>query len=107
MKLSPLRRDILRLSRSISEGDIAFAVNLSEELLNRSRGSEERDIEAEARIRLDRALIGAVEESMVGAELRWATERMSSIHPGSPGHALTPILSRSFLCLALMLHQLL
>ncbi|MBE39292.1 MAG: hypothetical protein CMB07_04800 [Euryarchaeota archaeon] len=88
LKLSPLRRDILRLSRSISEGDIAFAVNLSEELLNRSRGSEERDIEAEARIRLDRALIGAVEESMVGAELRWATERMSSIHPGSPGHAL-------------------
>ena len=88
LNLSPLRRDILRLSRSISEGDIAFAVNLSEELLNRSRSSEERDIEAEARIRLDRALIGAVEESMVGAELRWATERMSSIHPGSQGHAL-------------------
>ena len=79
---------MLRLSRSISEGDIAFAVNLSEELLNRSRSSEERDIEAEARIRLDRALIGAVDESAVGAELRWATERMSSIHPGSPGHAL-------------------
>ena len=88
MKLSPLRRDILRLSRSISAGDIASAVILSEELLNRSRGSEERDIEAEARIRLDRALIGAVEDSMVGAELRWATERMSTIHPGSPGHAL-------------------
>ena len=78
----------MRLSRSISGGDIASAVILSEELLNRSRGSEERDIEAEARIRLDRALIGAVEESMVGAELRWATERMSTIHPGSPGHAL-------------------
>jgi len=88
LKLSPLRRDILRLSRSISEGEIAFAVNLSEELLNRSRGSDERDIEAEARIRLDRALIGAVEESMVGVELRWATERISSINPGSPGHAL-------------------
>ncbi len=78
----------MRLSRSISGGDIASAVILSEELLNRSRGSEERDIEAEARIRLDRALIGAVEESMVGAELRWATERMATIHPGSPGHAL-------------------
>ena len=78
----------MRLSRSISGGDIASAVILSEELLNRSRGSEERDMEAEARIRLDRALIGAVEESMVGAELRWATERMSTIHPGSPGHAL-------------------
>lgn len=88
LQLSPLRRDMLRLSRSISEGDIAFAVNLSEDLLNRSRSSEERDIEAEARIRLDRALIGAVDESAVGAELRWATERMSSIHPGSPGHAL-------------------
>ena len=49
LKLSPLRRDILRLSRSISEGDIAFAIGLSEELLERSRGSGERDIEAEAR----------------------------------------------------------
>jgi|TARA_B100000287_G_scaffold181230_2_gene171353 hypothetical protein len=88
LKLSPLRRDILRLSRSISEGDIAFAIGLSEELLERSRGSGERDIEAEARIRLDRALIGAVEESQVGAELRWSAERLSSIHPGSSGHAL-------------------
>ena len=67
---------------------MAFALNFSEELLNRSRSSGERDIEAEARIRLDRALIGAIEESQVGAELRWATERISSILPGSPGHAL-------------------
>ena len=76
------------LSRSISKGDIAYAVNLSEELLERSRGSDERDIEAEARVRLDRALIGAVEESKIGAELRWATERIAAINPGSPGHAL-------------------
>ena len=78
----------MRLSRSIKEGDMAFAVTFSEELLNRSRSSGERDIEAEARIRLDRALIGAIDESQVGAELRWATERISSILPGSPGHAL-------------------
>ena len=86
--LSPLRRDFLHMARAISEDGAVEALALSEEILDRSRSPGERDPEVEARVRLDRALIGAVEDARVGFELRWATDRMATLRPGSPGHAL-------------------
>ena len=88
ISLSPLRRDFLLMARTISEDGAVEALSLSEEILDRSRSSDERDPEVEARVRLDRALIGAIEEERVGHELRWATDRLATLRPGSPGHAL-------------------
>ena len=88
ISLSPLRRDFLLMARTISEDGAVEALSLSEEILDRSRSGDERDPEVEARVRLDRALIGAIEEERVGHELRWATDRLATLRPGSPGHAL-------------------
>ena len=88
ISLSPLRRDFLMLARTISEEGAVEALSLSEDILDRSRSVDERDPEVEARVRLDRALIGAIEEERVGHELRWATDRLATLRPGSPGHAL-------------------
>ena len=57
-KLTPLQRDVLGLQALLIEGDIANAVITSEELLTRSRSNEERDLECEVRIRMERALLG-------------------------------------------------
>ena len=69
ISLSPLRRDFLLMARTISEDGAVEALSLSEEILDRSRSGDERDPEVEARVRLDRALIGAIEEERVGHEL--------------------------------------
>ena len=56
-QLSSLQRDVLRLQGMLVEGDLANAVITSEELLTRSRSKEERDLECEVRIRMERALL--------------------------------------------------
>ena len=89
LELSPLTRDFLRMARTVSEGDIVDAIHQSEDILERSRSMEERDPEIEARVRLERALLGRVKDGKVGQELRWVADRLASIRPGSPGHALS------------------
>ena len=105
ISLSPLRRDFLLMARTISEDGAVEALSLSEEILDRSRSGGERDPEVEARVRLDRALIGAVEEEKVGHELRWATDRLATLRPpwhprrgdraeGTPGRLAGPATSQ-------------
>ena len=60
----------------------------SEEILNRSRTTSERDHLIEARVRMERALLGITDTSLVGNELRWCVDRLNAICPGSPLHGL-------------------
>jgi len=72
----------------LSEGNTEKALELSEKILEQSRNLENRDFEAEAWIRMERALLGAIEPANVGNELRWCVDRLASINPGSPLHGL-------------------
>jgi len=56
--------------------------------LNRSRTSDERDHLIEARVRMERALLGITDTSLVGSELRWCVDRLNALCPGSPLHGL-------------------
>ena len=68
----------------LSEGNTEKALELSEKILEESRNLEDRDFEAEAWIRMERSLLGAIEPANVGNELRWCVDRLASINPGSP-----------------------
>ena len=64
--ITPLMEDYIVLQRLLKEGDTSNALQLSEELLTRSRSISERNHYYEARIRMERALIGAVEDDTNG-----------------------------------------
>ena len=80
--------DSLLFRTLLSEGNTEKALELSEKILEQSRNLEDRDFEAEAWIRMERALLGAIEPANVGNELRWCVDRLASINPGSPLHGL-------------------
>jgi hypothetical protein len=85
---TPLQIDMVILQKKISQGDIENISDFSEDLLNRSRSSAERDHLIEARIRMDRALLGITNSELVGEELRWCVDRLNALCPGSPLHGL-------------------
>ena len=87
-KATPLELDMLILQKKISQGDFENISAFSEEILNRSRTTAERDHLIEARVRMERALLGIVDPSLVGKELRWCVDRLNAICPGSPLHGL-------------------
>jgi hypothetical protein len=75
--------------RMLSEGETEKALEFSELLLDRTRGPEERNHEMEAWLRMERALLGAVEGDKIGMELRWCVDRLSFVSGGSPLHGLS------------------
>ncbi|MGY8645464.1 MAG: hypothetical protein ACKVIE_05115 [Candidatus Poseidoniales archaeon] len=85
---TPLQLDTLILQKKISQGDLEGTDLFSEQILNRSRSTSERDHLVEARVRMDRALLGMIEVELIGAELRWCVDRLHAISPGSPLHGL-------------------
>ena len=85
---TPLQLDTLILQKKISQGDLDGIELFSEQILNRSRSTSERDHLVEARVRMDRALLGMIEVELIGAELRWCVDRLHAICPGSPLHGL-------------------
>lgn len=85
---TPLQLDTLILQKKISQGDLEGTDLFSEQILNRSRSTSERDHLVEARVRMDRALLGMIEVELIGAELRWCVDRLHAICPGSPLHGL-------------------
>ena len=87
-KATPLELDMLILQKKISQGDLENLSNFSEDILNRSRTSDERDHLIEARVRMERALLGITDTSLVGSELRWCVDRLNALCPGSPLHGL-------------------
>jgi len=80
---TPLKRDLRTLQQMLLDGQTSPAIELSSSLLMRSRSKDERDPFSEARIRMERALMGAVEPSIVVAELRWCVDRINALHQGS------------------------
>ena len=87
-KATPLELDMLILQKKISQGDFENINVFSEDILNRSRSTSERDHLIEARVRMERALLGIVDPSLVGNELRWCVDRLNAICSGSPLHGL-------------------
>ena len=87
-KATSLELDMLILQKKISQGDLENIGIFSEEILNRSRSTSERDHLIEARVRMERALLGITDTSLVGNELRWCVDRLNAICPGSPLHGL-------------------
>ena len=88
-RLSRLQRDVLGLQSLLVEGDIAKAVIISEDLLFRSRSKEERDLECEVRIRMERALLAVDGPDASGQELRWCSERLKAIAPNTALHGIS------------------
>ena len=88
-RLSRLQRDVLGLQRLLVEGDIAKAAIISEDLLSRSRSKEERDLECEVRIRMERALLAVDGIDASGQELRWCSERLKAIAPNTALHGIS------------------
>ena len=86
---SALRDDLESMLALLSEGKTSDARELSDSILERSRSSSERNHDFEARVRIERALIGAVPEEMIGAELRWCVDRLNAISKGSSVHGLS------------------
>ena len=80
--------DSLLFQSLLSVGNTEKALELSEKILKKSRNQEDRDFEAEAWIRMERALLGAIAPANVGNELRWCVDRLASINPGSSLHGL-------------------
>ena len=80
--------DSLLFKSLLSEGKTEKALALSESILEESRKLGDRDFEAEAWIRMERALLGAIEPENVGNELRWCVDRLTSVSPGSALHGL-------------------
>jgi len=87
-RLSPLQRDIISMQQLLVDGKLADAVEISGELLSRSRSSSERDVEAEVRIRIERALLAVDGNDKSGMELRWCTDRLNAMMPGSSLHGI-------------------
>ena len=62
---TPLQIDMLILQKRISQGNLENIAEFSEGLLNRSRSTGERDHHVEARVRMDRALLGIIDTNLV------------------------------------------
>ena len=85
---SRLHGDFQVFRQTILKGDAAAAIIQSASILERSRSKGERAPVIEAMIRMERALHGANEPSLVGAELRWCADRMNAVAPGSANHGI-------------------
>ena len=85
---SRLQEDFQVFRQTILKGDAAAAIIQSASILERSRSKGERDPVIEAMIRMERALHGANEPSLIGAELRWCADRMNAVAPGSANHGI-------------------
>ena len=85
---SRLQEDFKVYRQTILKGDTAAAIIQSASILERSRSKDERDPVIEAMIRMERALHGANESSLVGTELRWCADRMTALAPGSANHGI-------------------
>ena len=86
--ITPLMEDFIVFQRLLKEGNTTNALQLSEELLSRSRSISERNHYYEARIRMERALIGAIDEGEIGNELRWCVDRLNATSPQSSLHGI-------------------
>ena len=85
---SRLQEDFKLYRQTILNGDAAAAIIQSASILERSRSKGERDPVIEAMIRMERALYGDNESSLVGTELRWCADRMNAVAPGSANHGI-------------------
>ena len=85
---SVLSDDLEYMLILLSRGDTSDARELSDSILERSRSRSERNHDIEARVRLERALIGSVPEEMIGSELRWCVDRLNAISSGTSVHGL-------------------
>ena len=81
--------DSLLFKSLLSEGKKEEALKLSENILAQSRLLNQRDFETEAWIRMERALLGEMENNDLGRELRWCVDRLASVAPGSPLHGVS------------------
>ena len=81
--------DSLLFKSLLSEGKKEEALKLSENILDQSRLLDQRDFETEAWIRMERALLGEMEKSDLGQELRWCVDRLASVAQGSPLHGIS------------------
>ena len=81
--------DSLLFKSLLSEGKREEALKLSENILAQSRLLDQRDFETEAWIRMERALLGEMENSDLGQELRWCVDRLASVAQGSPLHGVS------------------
>ena len=81
--------DSLLFKSLLSEGKKEEALKLSENILAQSRLLDQRDFETEAWIRMERALLGGMENSDLGQELRWCVDRLASVAQGSPLHGIS------------------
>ncbi|MEC7695414.1 MAG: hypothetical protein VX954_04525 [Candidatus Thermoplasmatota archaeon] len=80
--------DIEIFKALLAEGKQESAIDLSLEILSKSRSAEGRNHEIEAWIRMERALLGAIPEDDIGKELRWCVDRLAALSQGSPLHGL-------------------
>jgi len=80
--------DIALFKTLLAEGKQDLAINLSLEILSKSRSVEGRNHEIEAWIRMEMALLGATPEDEIGKELRWCVDRLAALSQGSPLHGL-------------------
>ena len=85
---SRLQEDFQVYRQTILKGDAAAAIIQSASILERSRSKDERDPVIEAMVRMERALHGTNEPSLVGTELRWCADRMNALAPGSTNHGI-------------------
>ena len=85
---SRLQEDFQVYRQTILKGDAAAAIVQSASILERSRSKDERDPVIEAMVRMERALHGTNEPSLVGTELRWCADRMNALAPGSTNHGI-------------------
>ncbi|MFL2974341.1 MAG: hypothetical protein ACJZ4F_05160 [Candidatus Thalassarchaeaceae archaeon] len=86
--ISPLIADFIIFQELLKEGNIDSAISISNDILERSRSMEERDHLYEARIRMERALIGATEDKEIGNELRWCVDRLNATSQHSSLHGI-------------------
>ena len=81
--------DSLVFKSLLSQGKKEEALKLSENILAQSRLLIQRDFETEAWIRMERALLGEMDNTDLGQELRWCVDRLASVAPGSPLHGVS------------------
>jgi len=86
--ISLLVGDFMVFQHLMKDGNTEAAISLSEEILLRSRSISERDHVCEARIRMERALLGAIDEGDIGKELRWCVDRFNASIPYSSLHGI-------------------
>jgi hypothetical protein len=80
--------DSIQFRNLLSEGKKEQAIKISEAILQRSRSIEQRDHETEAWIRMERALLGTIDQEGIGEELRWCVERLTATSNGTEIHGI-------------------